>query len=355
MTAPWALALILAQPEAARCEPSVKTLFSVESRSLQDHGINPRFIVAVRPAAEGRRLVVAEHRPGSDSALHIFGSTGAYSHSVSVPSPQLVDFALDAEGNYAYLVGSYGTRFYTADLARNQSRLVYASLPDDEGFRALTPVSIITTPKGPVVHGVFYQNTRTSLNLGFAEIWGQAGPRNLFPTASLQKRLKPSAFYPDPSLRSLLVVHRQPKPNAAKSGLRGSLRLSLMERGGKQRLLDSAEAFAGAAWAPDGKAVVYVAKNAEGGRLVHRSLDGQPRTLAKGQLFSPLFLSGGRRLAVGELHGSQSQTVRVINVDDPALQEELELPPGLWLYAKDPTGTALACWGAWGIRVFQIR
>ncbi|MBI5242500.1 MAG: hypothetical protein HY922_02300 [Elusimicrobia bacterium] len=325
--------------------------FSLTHSKLVDLGINPEFIVAVRVHKNAQRVVLAEHRPGADSLLHVFDGKGARLFQVSVPSPQLADFALSPDGEKAFLVGSYGSRFYTADLAKRQAKLTYSSEPDQPGFRALAPIGIWQSSKGPVVYGLFYESDKVSRDLGFAAFPEDGPPALVFATTALEKEFDRVVSYaPNPSLKSVLIVNQDPQPQdpAAKPKER---RLHFAEIGGRRVALDSAADVFATAWLPDGKTLAYVRKSENDSELILREVEGQPKAVARG-LFSPAFLSGGKWIVASMLQ-EKKQEVWVANRATGELLH-MGLPEGACLYNASQDGSALVAWGPWGIRAFRF-
>ncbi len=331
---------------------STKPIYTISPEALQSHGINPAFIVAAHMSDGGKRLVVAEHRPGKTSVLHVFDEKGGYRYAVPVPSPQLVDFYVEGDGQSAFLVGSLGTRFYVANLQTKTSQLVMSSLPDRPGFRALTPVTIVPSAEGPAVYGLFYEDEKKSRDLGFARIDENGDPKSLLTTTNWENSFgQVLSFSPHPEFKGALVVHQDRKgdPKAKKSK-----QLSYAPRGGTPRLLDFGDEIFGATWLPDGSSAIYVRKRGGAGQLMMRLLSSaEPVVLAEGRYFAPKMLAK-RRLVVSKLDDRQKQEVWVMTV--PAGEpQKLELPGPTAFYSADPTGTALAAWGAWGVSAFQFN
>ncbi|MBI4425304.1 MAG: hypothetical protein HY554_16360 [Elusimicrobia bacterium] len=349
----WA-ALLLACPAgpaaaargAAKAPP--RAAFALDADALKRYGIDPRFIVAVRPAGASARTVIGEHLPGRGSVLHVLAPDGSHLHALAVPSPQLADFSVDPSGREAFLVGSYGTRFYAADLVRKRSRLVYASLPDRPGFRALAPVSIAQTARGPVVYGVFYRDETATLDVGFARVRPNGTASNVLSTRGWSERLGPvSGYSPHPKLESGLVVR------GARSGPGKGRALAYAAAEGDGRELDAADDIYGVSWAPDGERFAYVRRRGEKAELMLGSAGGQPARLAEGFFFAPVFVDGGRSLVVGKIEG-KTQGAWIVSLPEGRL-ERLELPAGPFVHAADPTGATLVAWGPWGLRTFRFE
>lgn len=345
-------------PGEAAPEPShgFKAVAGLTQENLQGFGVNPAFIVAVRLADDGR-ILVAEHRPGQGSLLHVFQRSGSYDYPIKVPSPQLADFTIDAEGR-VFLVGSLGTRFYTADLADRSSKLILSSRPDRPGFRALPPVSIMRTEDGPVVYGLFYDSKETSREVGFARIDVDGAATNLLATGDWGTRFGAALSYmPDPRLKSALVVTQGPasgagKPPPAKPAP-GPQQLLLVDASGHSREIDGADEIFGAAWSPVGSSFAYIRRREGRQELVAASPGGvPPLVLAAGTYFGPMFVDRGRSLLVAAKEPG-GMSVWAMRFPSGRL-ERLDLPPGPCIFVAAPSGKGLAAWGPWGLRTFAL-
>ncbi|MCX5790546.1 MAG: hypothetical protein NTX64_18915 [Elusimicrobia bacterium] len=336
--------------EAAKAE-GLKLEASLTNKDLTGYGINPLFIVAVRLADGAERVVIAEHRPGHDSALHVLKTNGTYGFQFDVASPQLVDFTVDAAGSSAFLVGSLGTRFYSADLGARTAKLVLSSLPDKPGFRALPPVSIVRSSQGPLVYGLFYDSKDVSRETGFGRVWDNGTATNLMPTAAWDKTFGQVLSYaPQSLLRSALLVTQdagkwtnpsKPKPK----------HLRVAQLSGEAQEIDVADDIFGAAWSPDDESFVYVRRTGSKQELVMHSRSGN-KVLASGRYFAPAFLNGGKTLIVSTKE-SKGNKVWTLSLPDGA-PKSVDLPAGPCVYVTDPGGHAVAAWGPWGLRVFTV-
>jgi len=348
------LAAACAGPASAEggAAPS-RPAFTLDNDTLKGYGINPDLIVSVHLSDGAKRIVIAEHRPGADSLLHVLGEDGRYLFGVPVPSPQLVDFALDGEGRKAFLVGSYGTRFYLADLVERKARLILSSQPDRPGFRALTPVSIVRGAEGPVVYGLFYSDEKTSRDLGFARVNEDGSATNVLSTLEWERKFpRMSNCFPSPDLKAALIVHQA--AGSAEPAKAKVKRLVLAKPGAEEKELDSADDFVGASWAPNGLSIVYVRQLGSTRQLLMRLLSwDKPVVLAEGMYFSPKYLAD-RRLVVSSIEGKTDQALWTMEAPTGPLQR-VEVAGKLALYAADPAGQALAAWGPWGLSVFRFR
>ncbi|MBI4345353.1 MAG: hypothetical protein HY553_00750 [Elusimicrobia bacterium] len=334
---------------------STKPAFTVGLDGLRKNGINPALIVAVHISDGGKLVVVAEHRPGKGSYLHVFDGGGSYLYGFPVPSPQLVDFYIDAAGESAFLIGSLGTRFYSASLKSKRAELVFSSLPDRPGFRALTPVTIVQSPEGPAVYGLFYKNEKVSRDLGFALIDELGKPRNLMSTLGWESRFgRVVSYVPQPEFEGILLVHADKGPADVKAPKAPQTRrLSYAPKKGEPKELDSAEDIFGVTWAPDGRSAYYVRRKGKAGQLMMRLLSsGQSVVLADGRYFAPKLLAN-RRMVVSKFDDKAQQTVWTLEVPAGAAQQ-LDIPGPTAFYSSDPSGTAIAAWGPWGISTFRF-
>ncbi|MBI5200176.1 MAG: hypothetical protein HY925_01205 [Elusimicrobia bacterium] len=330
---------------------SIKPAYTITPEQLQSHGINPVFLVAAHLSDGGKRLVLAEHRPGKQSVLHVFDEQGGFKFSMQVPSPQLVDFYVEGDGQSAFLVGSLGTRFYNANLQTKNAQLIMSSQPDRPGFRALTPVTIVPSAEGPAVYGLFYEDEKRSRDLGFARIDENGEAKSLLTTTSWEDSFgQVLSFSPHPDFKGALVVHQERKKDPKAYVSR---QLSYAAKGAKPRLLDFGDDIFGTTWLPDGGAAIYVKKKGDGASLMMRILSSaEPVTLAQGRYFAPRMLAK-RRLVVSKLDDRQKQEVWLMTV--PAGEpQQLDVPGPTAFYSADPTGTALAAWGGWGVSAFRF-
>jgi len=331
-----------------------RSTINVSHNAIIRMGINPDFIVAARVSKDAERVVLAEHRPGSDSMLHVLGAKGAYLYGVAVPSPQLADFALSADGKKAFLVGNYGTRFYTADLLKRTSALIFSSLPDSPGFRALPPIGIWNSPKGPLVYGLFYESDKVSRDLAFASIAEGAAPAPAFITSALEKEFKQVISYAlHPELSSVLIVHQDPQPLDPAAPKPKVRHLSYADAAGRRVALDSAKDILSAGWLPDGKTLAYVRKDEGEGELILREIDGKPKTLARGDLFSPAFMKGGRWIVVSMMQEKKQEVWAADRLSGEMLH--MDLPEGACIYSASEDGSGLVVWGGWGLRAFRFK
>lgn len=329
-----------------------KPAAALTEKDLQGYGINPTFIVAVRLADDAQRIVLAEHRPGHDSALHILKPNGAYGGAFDVPSPQLADFSVDPAGSQAFLVGSMGTRFYSADLIARTAKLLMSSLPESPGFRALPPVSVIRSAQGPLVYGLFYESKDVSREVGFARVLDNGTAADLLAVTGWDKLNGPVLSYaPHPLLRSMLIVTQDPGKTADPSKPKPR-HLRLAQVSGESRELDVADDIFGTSWSPDLETFAYIRNRGRTRELVLRKPQGEGTVLATGSYFSPVFMNGGKTLVVSTKE-PKGNAVWVLGLPDGKPQR-LSLPEGPCIYVSDAAGQALAAWGPWGLRVFTL-
>lgn len=350
----WLTAVGAGAPAVAEPPKAIRAAASLSKENLEALGINTMLIVAIRLADDGR-ILIAEHRPGAASVLHVLRADGGYDFEVDVPSPQLVDFTVDSASR-VFLVGSLGTRFYLADLAARQARLILSSRPDRPGFRALPPVSLMRTSEGAAAYGLFYVSKEVSREVGFAVIREDGSASNVLPTGAWESRFGQAVSYmPDPRLESALVVSQEPlKTGQAPTALdkASPMRLTLTERSGKSRDIDTGDEIFGAAWSPTGTSFAYVRRRAERQELVAASRSMAPLVLASGRYFGPVFADGGRTLLVGakEPKGMSLWAMRY-----PAGNlERIDLPEGPCVFVTGPSGKGIAAWGPWGLRTFTL-
>lgn len=328
-----------------------KAAASLTGDVLERYGINPAFIVAVRVTDDGR-LLLAEHRPGADSTLHVLKPDGDYGYPIAVRSPQLADFTVDSEDR-VLLVGSLGTRFYTADLADRSSKLILSSLPNRPGFRALPPVSITRAEGGPVVYGLFYDSKDASREVGFGRVDEDGTAVNALATERLGEGFGQALSYmPDSRLKSTLVVAQEARKEGAPEGSKpGPNRLLLVDDSGKTREIDTGDEIFGLAWSPIGSSFAYIRRRGDRQDLVAASAGkAAPLVLASGKYFGPVFMNRGKELVVAlkEPKGMSVWTMRFPS----GLLERLDLPEGPCVYVASPSGAGLAAWGPWGLRAF---
>ncbi|MBI4348975.1 MAG: hypothetical protein HY553_19210 [Elusimicrobia bacterium] len=351
----WLTAAGASAPAAAGLPKGFEVAASLTKERLESFGINPVYIVAVRLADDGR-ILVAEHRPGAGSVLHVLRPDGGYESKIDVPSPQLADFTVD-EQSRVFLVGSLGTRFYWADLEARKATLVLSSLPHRSGFRALPPVSVTRTPDGPAVYGIFYESKDATQDVGFARIGEDGAAAAALSTRGWESRFGQAVSYmPDSRLEAALVVAQEPlktkQAAPATPAPAPPQRLILVERSGQTKDIDAGDEIFGAAWSPGGSSFAYTRRRGERQELVAASRTMAPFVLATGGYFGAAFANGGKALVVS---AREPKGVSLWAMRYPAGSlERIALPEGPCVFTTGPSGKGIAVWGPWGVRTFKV-